>query len=472
MSLACVILAAGQGTRMKSELPKVLHPLAGRPMVHYPLQAAAPLGPEPVVVVIDPEGEAIRRALGQGCRYALQTEPLGTGHALLQAREAVGQRADPILVLYGADPLFTTETLQRLVEAHRSEGAVMTLTTAVFPEPPPYGRVLRDEQGKIVGLVEEWETSPEQRDIREVACGALCFSADWLWPALERLEPSPAKGEIYLTGLAALAVDEGAPLATFVLPDWREGLGVNDRADLARVQAVLWERIRARHQTAGVTLLDPQSIYIDDSVRIGQDTVVYPGSYLEGDTEIGRGCRIGPQTVVRSSRVGPGCVLEASWLEEAQLDHDVRVGPFSHLRPGARVGAHSSLGNYAEVKNSVLGERVHVGHFSYIGDAEVGEGVNIGAGTITCNYDGVRKNRTVIERGAFIGSDTLLVAPVRVGAEAVTGAGSVVTRDVPPGSTAVGVPARIIRRQREGRQQRGEEKSQEERQSQGKQGGR
>lgn len=447
MSLACVVLAAGQGTRMKSDRPKVLHPLAGKPMIYYPLQAVAPLRPEPVVVVVGHGGEQVRRALADsdGYLYVEQREQKGTGHAVLQARPLLKDKAQTVLVLYGADPLFSAETLRRLVETHRREGAAMTLTTALFPEAPPYGRVLRDEGGRIVGLVEDPDATPDQRMTPEMVCGALCFDGTWLWRALARVEPSPVKGEIYLTALVNVAAAEGARVASMALEDWREGLGINDRLELAEAQQVVWQRIRERHLLGGVTLLDPASVYIDQGVTIGPDTTLHPNTYLEGDSHIGPGCRLGPGTRMRDSRVGRECEIEGSWLEEAVVGDHVHIGPFTHVRPGSRIGNHCHLGNSAEVKNSTLGEHVHVHHFSYLGDATVGSHVNIGAGTITANYDGVHKLPTIIEEGAFIGVDTMLVAPVRVGRNAKTGAGAVVTKDVPDGCLAVGAPARVIR---------------------------
>jgi len=305
-----------------------------------------------------------------------------------------------------------------------------------------FGRILRDEGGLVVGIVEEAVATDTQKKIRELNCGVYCFDGHWLWPHLTQLPLSP-KGEYYLTDLVAMAVAEGQAVEALKISDVTEVLGINDRTHLAQAEAVVRKRINERWMLEGVTLLDPTLIFIDATVRIGQDTIIYPNTYLQGATTIGRQCRLGPNTIVRNSTVGDGCTIEASVIEGAILEEDVDVGPFSHLRKGAHLATGVHVGNFGEVKNSYLGPGTKMGHFSYLGDATVGREVNIGAGTITCNFDGQRKHPTAIEDGAFIGSDTMLVAPVRVGAGAKIGAGSVVTHDIPPHSVAYGVPARV-----------------------------
>jgi bifunctional UDP-N-acetylglucosamine pyrophosphorylase/glucosamine-1-phosphate N-acetyltransferase len=438
-----VILAAGQGKRMRSALPKVLHPLAGRPMARHVLEAARGAGFRRCVAVVGPDGAALRETLGEGVAFATQGAPLGTGHALARAQEGAAG-AEHILVLNGDVPLITSETLAQLARAHEEQGADLSFLTARVDEVAEYGVVERDGEGRVVGVVEAPERGGAVEGPAEINSGQYCFRAAWLWPRLASL-PTSANGEQYLTSLVPLAVREGAALLAVVATDGDEARGVNDRAQLAEAEAALRRRINRSHMLAGVTIVDPATAYIDADVTIGADTVIEPNTRLSGRTALGASCHIGPNATLRDARVGDRCRVDASTLEEATLETDVDVGPYSHLRPGAYLCAGVHIGNYAEVKNARLGRGVKVGHFSYVGDADVGDETNIGAGTITCNYDGEAKHRTTIGRGAFIGSDTLLVAPVSIGDGARTGAGSVVTRDVPAGATAVGSPARVVR---------------------------
>ncbi|MEA3459265.1 MAG: bifunctional UDP-N-acetylglucosamine diphosphorylase/glucosamine-1-phosphate N-acetyltransferase GlmU [Chloroflexota bacterium] len=442
MKLSIVILAAGQGERMKSKIPKVLHPLAGQPMVRYVVDMVFQLTSEKPVLVVGCGAEQIRQTLGDCVSYVEQEEQLGTGHALLQARPLLEGRSGAILVLYADMPLLSTRTLRGLVELHGKGKAPITMLTVCADDPMGFGRIIRDEAGHVVGIVEEAVATEEQRKIRELNCGTYCFDSRWLWPHLPRLPLSP-KGEYYLTDLIAMAVEEGHTVEALQLDDPTEALGINNRLHLAQAEAIMRKRINERWMLEGVTMIDPSSTFIDAPVQIGQDTVIYPHTYLQGETKVGRDCRIGPNTIIRDSSISDGCVIQASVVEGAILEDDVDVGPFSHLRQGAHLARGVHVGNFGEVKNSYLGPGTKMGHFSYVGDATVGKNVNIGAGTITCNYDGVRKNPTVIEDGAFIGSDTMLVAPVKIGARAKIGAGAVVTHDIPPDSLAYGVPARV-----------------------------
>ena len=439
MSLSIVILAAGQGTRMKSQLPKVLHPVAGRPMVKYVLDVATQLDPTSLALVVGYGAQQLRQVLGDEILYVEQLEQLGTGHAVLQARELLAGRAETVLVLYGDTPLITHQTLEAMLAHHTENKAAITLLTFRPGDPTGYGRILRDETGRVTGIVEHKEATPEQREITEVNSGILCFRDAWLWPHLGGLQPK--HGEYYLTDLVGLAVAEGEPVAAQAA-EATEVMGLDDRVKLARAEALMRQRINEGWMLAGVTLLDPASTYIDASVEVGQDTVVYPNTHLRGATAIGRNCRVGPNTIICDSTVGNGCAIEASVVEGATVEDDVDVGPFAHLRKGTHLARGVHIGNFGEVKNSYLGPGTKMGHFSYLGDATLGANVNVGAGTITCNYDGERKHPTVIEDDVFIGSDTMLVAPVKVGKGARTGAGAVVTRDVPPGQVVYGVPAR------------------------------
>jgi bifunctional UDP-N-acetylglucosamine pyrophosphorylase/glucosamine-1-phosphate N-acetyltransferase len=332
--------------------------------------------------------------------------------------------------------------LRQLIELQADGKGPITMLTVVADDPMGFGRILRDEAGQVVGIVEEAVATEAQKAIRELNCGVYCFDGDWLWPRLTQLPLSP-KGEYYLTDIVAMAVAEGQVVQALKISDVTEVLGINDRSHLAQAEAAMRQRINQKWMLEGVTLLAPVLTFIDATVEIGQDTEIYPNTYLQGTTAIGRHCRLGPNTIVRDSTIGDGCTIEASVIEGAVLEEGADVGPFSHLRKGAHLAQGVHVGNFGEVKNSYLGPGTKMGHFSYVGDATVGREVNIAAGTITCNYDGQRKHPTIIEDGAFIGSDTMLVAPVRVGAGAKIGAGSVVTHDVPPGSVAYGVPARV-----------------------------
>lgn len=446
MNIQSIILAAGQGTRMKSETPKVLHPILGRPMLQYALDAAAQVSPaEPPVVVVGHGAGQIQQAFDGKARFVLQQPQLGTGHAVQQAEPLLRGQAELVVVTYADMPLLTAETLQRVVLAQQAHPGPMTMLTLVVDDPRGFGRVVRGPDGHVQAIVEEAQATPEQRAIRELNVGVYCFNADWLWETLRRVPISP-KGEYYLTDVVGIAVADGLVVGAQLLDDPEDGLGINTRVHLAEATAIMRRRINQRWMLEGVTLLDPATTYIEPAVTIGQDTVIAPNTHLQGNTVIGEACLVGPNTIVQNSTVGNRCRLFSSVLEGATLEDQVEVGPYCHLRRGAHLSRGVHLGNFGEVKNSHLGPGTKMGHFSYIGDAEIGPNVNIGAGTITCNFDGVNKNRTEIAADVFIGSDTMLVAPVRLGQGARTGAGSVVTKDIPPHTLAVGVPARQIRK--------------------------
>lgn len=445
-AFAVVILAAGQGTRMKSKLAKVLHPVAGKPMIEYGVEIASFAGVQKTVVVIGHQGDQVRALLGDRVLFADQPVQRGTGDAVKCARNALDGNADHVLVFYADMPLFKPETIRALVDKHLSSGATLTMLTVVSDDRMSFGRIVRDEAGRAVRIVEEVEATPQEFAINEINPGVYCFKAPWLWENLQVLQPSPNKGEYYLTDLLALAVGQGTPVETETIQDVSQCIGINTRVHLALAENIMRERIRERVMLDGVTLLDPASVFIDADVEIGQDTVILPNTHLQGKTSIGADCKIGPGAIILDSVVGSGCTIGPSVIEGATLEDQVDMGPFCHLRPGAYLSRHVHLGNYAEVKKSRLGEGVHMGHFSYLGDTEVGAHTNIGAGTITCNYDGKNKNRTIIGENVFIGSDSMLVAPLTIGDNARTGAGAVVTKDVPANSLAVGVPARVIRK--------------------------
>lgn len=445
MKVTPIILAAGQGTRMKSRLPKVLHPLAGKPMILYSIAAAAGVTAELPVIVIGHAAETVRAAVGERARFTIQEQQLGTAHAVLAAEPLLSAVDGLILVLSADMPLLTSATFQQLVDLQHQNPGPISLLTIHQQDSHGFGRVLRAANGAVQAIVEEAQASKAQLAITELNAGAYCFSAAWLWQALKRIPVSP-KGEYYLTDAVGLAASAGLPIQTLTLADASEALGVNTRVHLAEAEAVMRKRINTAWMLAGVTLLNPDSTYIDSDVQIGQDTILYPDTYLRGMTVIGKYCEIGPNAIVENTTIGDECMVLASVLEGAVLENHVEIGPFGHLRKGAHLADHVHMGNFGEVKNSYLAPGVKMGHFSYLGDAEVGENVNIGCGTITCNFDGKHKNKTVIGQDAFIGSDTMLVAPITIGDHARTGAGAVVTHDVPAGTVVVGVPARPLRK--------------------------
>ena len=451
MPFSVIILAAGQSTRMRSALPKILHPLAGRPMIQYGLDAARALGAGRPILVVGHGAEEVRALLKDAAEYVYQAQRLGTGHAVLQARPLVEPRGGSVMVYYGDMPLLRPETLAALAQVHTEHAgrSPLTMLTVHSSNSMGFGRVVRDPAGRILAVVEEAVASAEQKRITELNCGVYCFESAWLWPHLERI-PLNAKGEYYLTDLVEMAAQEGYPIPAWTLEDIEEVQGINDRVHLAQAERIMRRRINERWMRAGVTLSDPEATYIEADVEIGQDTTIYPNTYLRGATRIGPACEIGPQSIVRDASIGARCKVLASVIEEATLEDDVEIGPYGHLRKGAHLAAGVHMGNFGEVKNSYLGPGTKMGHFSYLGDAEVGANVNIGAGTVTCNFDGERKHKTVIEDEAFIGSDTLLRAPVRVGRRAKTGAGAVVTHDVAPEDVVVGAPARSLRRRKAG----------------------
>lgn len=438
-----VILAAGEGKRMRSRRPKVLHPLCGRPLIAYPVRLARALS-ERLVLVVPPDAEDVVAAAGPGVRAVVQAERLGTGHALLQAREAVGE-APTVLVLPGDMPLLTLESLTRLLQHHRATGAAATVLTAVVDHPQGYGRVLR-RRGRVARIVEERDATDDQKKITEINTAVYCFDARRLWPALVRLRPDNEQGEYYLTDVIGLLARAGARVETVSVADPVEAQGVNDRRQLAHVAAIQRLRILEGLMETGVTVLDPESTYIEETVRVGPDTVIYPQVLIEGSTEIGSECVIGSGCHITASRLGdrvrlrPYCVLT-----EAEVESDAELGPFCHLRPHAHIGAGAKIGNFVEVKKSRIGRGSKANHLAYIGDADVGEHVNIGAGAITCNYDGYGKHRTVIGDRAFVGTNVSLVAPITIGEGAYIGSGSVVTRDVPPGALALERSPQVVK---------------------------
>ena len=446
MKVTAVLLAAGQGTRMKSDLPKVLHPVVGKPMLWHALQAVDQASTEKPVVVVGYGAEQVREYVGEDGVCILQEPQLGTGHAAMQAEPVLNGKTDYVIVTYADMPLLRGETFEKLVEMQKQNSGPISMLTVIAEDPRGFGRILRKEDGTVAAIVEEYVATPEQKAIKELNVGAYCFSADWLWDALGRIEKNPQKGEYYLTDTIELAVKDGLPVQALVHDDLSETIGINTRVHLAEADAAMRQRINRDLMLAGVSMIDPTSTYIEAGVTIGKDTVVMPNTYIHGDTTIGDGCEIGPNAHIRNSKIGDRCIVFMSVMESAVLEDDVDIGPFARLRKGAHLMNRVHMGNFGEVKDSVLRPGVKMGHFSYIGNADIGANTNIGAGTITCNYDGKKKHPTEIGEDVFIGSDTMLVAPLKLGNRSRTGAGSVVTKDVKDDTLVVGMPARAIRK--------------------------
>lgn len=426
---------------MKSRKPKVLHPVCGKPMLRIITESAATAGLGPCIIVVSGESDPVRDELGSSCLYAVQEERLGTGHALMQAWDAI-PHSDNIVVMAGDTPLLRPQTLIELTRTHLASEAPVTMLTSTLSDPDGLGRVVRDSDGRIAAVVEHKEADPETLSINEINAGAYCFRTSWLWDNLPCLRYS-ATGEIFLTDLIEAAANQGREVASLTVQDDAEALGINTRVELSRAESIMRDRIRRYWMMEGVTIPDPDSVYIDHGARIGIDSVVLPNTHIRGGTIIGEDCEIGPNSVIVDSQIADQCRIVSSVVEQAVIESDVQVGPFSHLRPGAYLESEVRIGNFGEIKNSRIGRATKSGHFSYIGDAEVGANVNIGAGSVTCNYDGEKKNRTVIGDDVFIGSDTMMVAPVKIGDRSYTGTGSVINKDVPPDSGAIGAPARV-----------------------------
>ena len=440
-SWRAVILAGGNGTRMRSEIPKMLQPICGREMVGLVSDAVIGAGFEDVVVVVPLNSSGFGDLAIGKVTLIEQSTPSGTAHAVSQVHNLMEHYHGDLLVINGDVPLITSNTITALMAHHRtSEANVTLLTCSGFPS-KGMGRVLREEAGSITTIVEEAELDRNTIMSSEGNVGVYCLKSPWLWEALTELLPSQS-GEIYLTDLVASAVKQGYSVDSLALEDTMEGLGVNDGIQLAKAREIMQRRVNEKWLLTGVNIMEPA--FIDVTVELGPDTTVYPNTFLRGRTLIGKKCQIGPGSIIDNSVIADGCRVLLSVIEEAVLDEDVDIGPYSHIRAESHVEKNVHIGNFAEIKKSRLGSGTKLGHFSYLGDAWVGSNVNIGAGTVTCNFDGLDKHETIIEDDAFIGSDSMLVAPVRIGARASTGAGSVVTKDVPADTKVVGIPARIV----------------------------
>lgn len=445
VSFTALILAAGKSTRMRSKKPKFLHNLCGKPMLMHIVDAVEKSGADRIVVVIGHGGEDVKALLGHRVEYAWQLEAKGTGHAVQMAMPLFEKSAGETVVLYGDCPLLQPETIRRLVEYHRQERASATVLTAELEDPTRYGRIIRNGEGQVTAIIEEKDATPEQKKIKEINSGIYCFDTPALFAAIQKITPANAQGEYYLTDVIAILRDEGRKIAGLMIPDPVEIMGPNNRAQMSEAEREMRRRINDFHMSRGVTLIDPAATYIDSDVTIGADTVIYPGCLLQGKTTIGEDCVIGPHTRLIDSRLADGVQIQYSVMIESEAEEGAVIGPFTYIRPGSVLATRSKAGAFVELKKAKVGENSKVPHLTYAGDVTIGSGVNIGAGTIVVNYNGKTKNHTVVEDNAFVGCNTNLVAPVRVGKGAYVAAGSTITEDVPPGSLAIARERQVIK---------------------------
>ncbi len=445
--VAAIVLAAGKSTRMKSNLAKVLHPIMGKPMLAYVLDTLQELGLAKVMVVVGHQAEAVQaRFADYAVDFVIQEPQLGTGHAVQMAAAAMDGRFPTVVVLCGDVPLLAGETIRQLLQHHLTSGAVATVLTVELPEPGSYGRIVKDERGQVLKIVEARDASPAELSIREINTGVYCFQFAFLKEALQTLRPDNDQGELYLTDVIAAARSRHLPVASLLTTDQESFQGINTRVELAAVTARVRQQINERHLLAGVTLIDPHTTYIEADVTIGPDTIVYPNCYVQGQTSIGEGCLLEPNVKISDSRIGNRVTIKmGTVIAESRVADEVQLGPYAHLRPLSDIREKAKVGNFVETKKTVLHAGAKANHLTYLGDAEVGANVNVGAGTITCNYDGKHKYQTTIGPGAFIGSNTALVAPVTIGAGAYVGAGSVITEDVPPHTLAIARGRQVIK---------------------------
>jgi bifunctional UDP-N-acetylglucosamine pyrophosphorylase/glucosamine-1-phosphate N-acetyltransferase len=432
--LYTLIIAAGKGTRMKSDIPKVLHPLLGKAMIEYVVRSAKDTNCSKIFMVIGYKEELMRERLkNQPVDFVIQHKQLGTAHAVMQAHEKLADKVGTLLILSGDVPLITPATLNALTNYHHKTNAIATLLTTCMEDPSGYGRILRNKHGQIEGIIEESDATPEQLNIKEVNCGIYCFEIKETMRHLEKIECANKQKEYYLTDLISLLRKKKKSVEGYITSNSYEVMGINNRSELAVAARIMRHKILHEHMINGVTIVDPETTFIDDGISIGRDTVIYPMVCIEGESALGSHCNIYSFSRINNCIIGDRVtILSNTVIEESRVDSGAKIGPFSRMRPQSVIGENAKIGNFVEIKKSKIGKGSKASHLSYIGDAQIGEKVNIGAGTITCNYDGVRKHRTIIENEVFIGSNTELVAPVKIKRGAYVGAGSTVTKDVPP----------------------------------------
>lgn len=438
MHIYAIVLAAGQGTRMKSRLHKVLHEVCGKPMVKHIVDMLQKVQVNRTVVVVGHGASMVKDTLGDQVEYVIQEQQLGTGHAVLQAAELLDNLDGHTLILYGDVPLLTEETIHNLVKIHSEQQAAGTLLTAHMDNPKGYGRIVRNEQGAVTHIVEEKDCTDEERLITEINTGTYCFNNRLLFEALRQVTNNNVQGEYYLTDVIHILSRSGQRIEGYCMSDPVEATGVNDRIALAEVEVILRKRINKKHMLNGVSLINPDAVYIGVDVVIGADTIIYPGCYISGSTVIGSACTIGPNTEISDSLLHDGVQVKQSVIDHAEIGMDSNIGPFAYLRPGTKLAANVKIGDFVEIKNSTIGEGSKVPHLSYVGDAQLGKHVNMGCGSITANYDGTKKHVTTIDDNAFIGSNSNLIAPIHIGNGAYVVAGSTITQDVADGDLAIG----------------------------------
>lgn len=436
MKTTAVILAAGQGTRMKSEVPKVLHKVLGKPMIQWVIDQLKQTSPAEIITVLGHKSDLVAQVVANQSRIVYQKEQLGTGHAVMMAAECLKDEAGVVVVVCGDTPLLTAESLEALKRQHEKEGNLVTVMTAVAEDPFGYGRIIRAKDGRIAAIIEEKDADFAQKLVREINAGTYCFDQRFLLKALKSLTTDNAQGEYYLTDVIKLAAKEGN-VGGYQLKCFDESLGINNRVQLARAEKIMLKRKTTQLMLDGVTIIDPDRVYIENDVQIGQDTVIEPNVVLIGKTEIGRNCEIRANSRLTDAKIGNGTIVQNSVVWEAQVGDNCTIGPFAYLRPQTELEDLVKIGDFVEVKKSHVATGSKIPHLSYIGDAHIGCGVNIGCGTITCNYDGKNKHQTIIEDHAFIGSNTNLIAPIKVGANATVGAGSTISKDVPADALAL-----------------------------------
>ncbi|BCJ87413.1 bifunctional UDP-N-acetylglucosamine diphosphorylase/glucosamine-1-phosphate N-acetyltransferase GlmU [Effusibacillus dendaii] len=445
MSINAVVLAAGQGTRMKSRRHKVLHPVCGKPMIRHILDALQAAGIERRIVVIGSLGEQVQTELAGEVEFVWQKEQLGTGHAVMQVNPLLTNQEGITIVCNGDTPLITSETVQQLIELHKQQNASATVMTGIVENPYGYGRIIRGQDGSVLRIVEEKDASADEKQVREINSGTYCFNTPDLLQALSSLTSDNAQGEYYLTDCLDIMRRGGKRIAAFAVSDSDEILNINDRVQLASVEQILRQQIRLKHMRNGVTLMDPATTFIDADVQIGPDTTILPGTLITGLTEIGDACTIGPNTQIHNSSIGSNSTVTQSVLLESNFGSGVQIGPFAYVRPGSQVADQVKIGDFVEIKNSVIGAGTKIPHLSYIGDADIGAGTNIGCGTITVNFDGTKKYRTIVGENSFVGCNSNLVAPVTVGKDTYIAAGSTITHNVPDGALAVARERQVIK---------------------------
>ena len=434
---AIIIMAAGKGKRMKSNLPKVLHNLAGKPILNYVLDTVDQLKAKRKILIVGYKSDKIRELIGDKIEYVEQKEQLGTAHAVLQTKKLLSDFIGDVLILSGDVPFLTVKTLKKLLKYHQANNFCCTLVSAILKNPKCYGRIVRDKEGKIKRIVEDVDLSADKKKITEINSGIYCFNKEKLFQVLEKITTDNKQGEYYLTDTVEILLGEGLTIGNIIVKDYSEISGINDRLDLADASKKVYQKILQDLMAQGVTIVDTNSTFIEQGVKIGQDSIIYPFTIIEKSTKIGKNCIIGPNSHLIDSRIGKGVKVWASIIEDSNIEERAKIGPYAHLRPKTVIKKGAKIGNFVEVKKSTIGEDSKASHLTYLGDATIGKKVNIGAGTITCNYDGEKKYKTIIEDEVFIGSNNTLVAPVKLGKDSYTGAGSTITEDVPAGNLAI-----------------------------------